>query len=141
MHVRPKADQFIREVRRLRAQRASEEKCKGAAEVLYRPGSAATNSLKSMRSRFIRACFASDASFQRAEEAYKAGANIVKIVAALDKTSAAGAPKGNLNAQGKKRIYHSTASTEFGAVCRPRSKTSFFERMGSHESHEQKRRK
>jgi hypothetical protein len=103
MHLRPKADQFMREVKRLRAQRASREKCEGAADVLYPPGSAAASSLKSMRSRFLRACLASDESFQQGEEAYGAGGNVVQIVAGLDKTSTAGAPKGNLNAQGKKR--------------------------------------
>ena len=103
MHLRPKADQFMREVRRLRSQGASKEKCKGAAEVLYPTGSAAPSSLKSMRSRFVRACSVSNESFQCAEQAYAAGANVVQIVATLDKTSAAGAPKGNLNAQGKKR--------------------------------------
>jgi hypothetical protein len=140
MYVRPKADQFMREVRRLRVQRASEEKCQGTAEVLYPNGSAAASSLESTRSRFVRACLVPNTSFQRAEDAYKAGANVMQIVATLDKTSA-GAPKGNLNAQGQKRSSSLDRIEACGAVCRPRNKRSFFECITFRASHEQKRRK
>jgi len=108
MHNRPAADKFMKAVRDLRARNASKEKCKGAAEVLYPSGSAAASSVKSARSRFIRACVASDESFRRARNAYDSGANIVDIVAALDKATFAGAPKGNVNARGKKRDFSLT---------------------------------
>jgi hypothetical protein len=105
MHKRPAADQFMREAKRLRSENASEEKIRGAAEVLYPTGSAALKSVRSMRSRFLRACTASDQNFAHAEGIHTSGGHIGKIVGGLDKRSAAGAPKRNLNALGKKRDF------------------------------------
>lgn len=99
MHKRPVADRFMKAVRDLRSRTASEEQAIGTAWSLY-PDKTKD---EANRSRLLRAFRATDESFRRAEDAYKAGANIVQIVAALNTSSSAGAPKGNLNALGKKQ--------------------------------------
>jgi hypothetical protein len=99
MHSRPIADQLIREAKKLRFRRASEDEIEGAARILY-----STNSKRdqSMRARLRNACRASTTEFAHALETYREGGNIVEIMKALP-GSAAGAPAGNLNALGKKR--------------------------------------
>jgi len=101
LHSRPEADKFIEHAKRLRNKNAGEDEIVGASEALY------PDPIKHRykRSRFKRACLVSDASFARAVAVYDAGGNIGDIVAALETTSAAGAPKGNINARGKKRDF------------------------------------
>ena len=100
-HSRPEADKFINQAKRLREKNAPETEIVGAADVLY-PDPLRD---KSKRSRLLRACRASDAGFARAVQAYEEGGNIGAIVAALETSSAAGAPKGNINSRGKKRDF------------------------------------
>ncbi len=103
-HSRPEADKFIKEAKRLRDKNASEPEIIGATEVLY-PNK---EKGKYKRSRLLRACRASDESFARALRVYKEGGNIGTIVAALETSSLAGAPKGNINSRGKKRDFSLT---------------------------------
>ena|SRR5882724_1886671 len=99
MHKRPAADKFMKAVRDLRSRNASDEEVRGAGWVLYPDKTKDAFN----RARLLRACRASRHNFIRAEEAYESDANIVQIVAALDTSTLAGAPKGNLNARGKRR--------------------------------------
>jgi hypothetical protein len=101
LHSRPAADKFMKALRELRSRDSSEQEALGAAWVLY-PDKIKD---KSNRSRFLRAYRAPHQNFFRAEEAHTAGKNIVQIVAALDKRTLVGAPKGNLNARGKKHDF------------------------------------
>ena len=101
MHKRPATDKFMSAVRKWRARNASEDRLIGAAWELY-PDKAKD---RANRSRFLRACQASEQSFRRADEAAKRGGNIVDIVGLLERRSIAGAPKGNLNARGKRRDH------------------------------------
>lgn len=111
MHKRPAADKFMKAVRDLRSRDASDKEVIGAGWVLY-PDKVKD---EANRSRLLRACRASDESFCRAQKVYEAGANIVQIVAALDTSTSAGAPKGNLNALGKKQ---DDSIERFGATWR-----------------------
>lgn len=100
-HAHPEADKFIEQAQRLRAKNASEHEIICAADVLYPDGT----KHRSKRSRLIRACRSSDESFARAEKVYHGGA-----IAVLDTSSAAGAPKQNINARGKKAGLLAAAS-------------------------------
>jgi hypothetical protein len=103
-HSRPEADKFIEQAKRLRKKNATDDQITGAAEVLYPD----RLKHKSKRSRLLRGCRASEASFARAVKVYEDGGNIGAIVAALDTSSSAGAPKGNVNSRGKKRDFSLT---------------------------------
>jgi hypothetical protein len=98
-HSRPAADRFIKEAKNVRVL-ASEEEAQGAARTLY-PRNNPTD--KSKRARLLRAYRASPRSFSEAIRVYDTGGHVGAIVAALDLASVAGAPKGNINARGKKR--------------------------------------
>lgn len=125
-HLRPEADKFIAQAKRLREKSAPEAKIIGAAEALY------SDPLKhkSKRSRLLRACRASDMSFARAVKVYNDGGNIGAIVAALETSSTAGAPKGNLNSRGKKRDFSLTRFTGMWRAMTPAEQNEFLRLNG-----------
>jgi hypothetical protein len=104
-HSRPVADRFIQEVEKLRNRSASEDEIRGAGRILY-PKVTARD--ESMRARLMRACRASDANWSIVRRHYDDGANIGAVVAELDRPTATGAPKGNINSRGKKRDFSLT---------------------------------